>query len=79
MPKTPGDPSGKTTISEDDPRIERWAQLTELAVKECGGMPHARLWLDTPKIALGRKTPLEAMTTSEGCAAVEALLSQLNQ
>jgi uncharacterized protein (DUF2384 family) len=79
MPKTPSDPPGKKTISEDDPRIERWAQITELAVQECGGMPQARLWLDAPKIALGRKTPLEAMTTLEGCAAVEALLFQLNQ
>ena len=79
MPKTPSDPPGKKTISEDDPRIERWAQITELAVQECGGMPQARLWLDAPKIALGRKSPLEAMTTLEGCAAVEALLFQLNQ
>lgn len=79
MPKTPSDPLGKNTISEDDPRIERWAQITELAVQECGGMPQALLWLDAPKIALGRKSPLEAMTTSEGCAAVEALLFQLNK
>jgi len=79
MSKTPSDPPGKKAISEDDPRIERWAQITELAVQECGGMPQARLWLDAPKIALGRKSPLEAMTTLEGCAAVEALLFGLNQ
>ncbi len=69
----------KTTIGEDDPRISRWAQLTELALRECRGKQEANRWLNTPKVALNGKTPLESMITSEGCDAVEALLLQLNQ
>ncbi|MDK9702387.1 MAG: DUF2384 domain-containing protein [Sulfuritalea sp.] len=80
MAKTPSDPMpAKITLDEDDPRIARWAQLTELAVRECQGMPQASRWLNTPKIALKGKTPLEAMMTPVGCDAVEVLLQQLNQ
>lgn len=71
--------SAKATIAEDDPRISRWAQLTELALRECHGKQEANRWLNTPKMALKGKTPLQSMTTSEGCDAVEALLRQLNQ
>lgn len=56
----------------------RWAQLTESALRECSGK-QANRWLNTSKIALKGRTPLEAMTTSEGCDAVEALLQQLNE
>jgi uncharacterized protein (DUF2384 family) len=68
----------KTAISGNDPRVLRWAQITELASRECGGAAQASRWLNTPKIALRHKTPIEAMTTEEGCAAVERLLRDLN-
>jgi hypothetical protein len=68
----------KAAISGDDPRVLRWAQITELASRECGGTAQAGRWLNTPKIALRQKTPIEMMTTEEGCAAVERLLRDLN-
>lgn len=66
-------------IEDDDPRIARWAELTEHAVRECGSLEQASRWMNTPKIALMGKTPIEKMITSAGCDAVEALLRQLNQ
>lgn len=69
----------RVKIEEDDPRIVRWAAITELAVRECGNMEHASRWMNTPKIALKGKTPIEAMVTPSGCEAVEALLRELNQ
>jgi len=71
--------SAKATIAEDDPRMSRWAHLTELALRECNGKQQATRWLNTPKVALKGKTPMEAMTTPAGCDAVETLLQQLNQ
>lgn len=78
MAKTPDDSRKKITIEEDDPRVARWAQLTALAILECGGQEQASRWMHTPKIALKGKTPLMAMATEEGCAAVEKLLRELN-
>jgi uncharacterized protein (DUF2384 family) len=69
----------KAAIPDDDPRRRRWAALVELAVSECGGTDQASRWLDTPKIALKGKTPIEAMATPAGCDAVEVLLRQLNE
>lgn len=66
-------------IEDDDPRIARWADLTELAVRECGSMEQASRWMNIPKIALKGKTPIEAMITPAGCDAVEVLLKELNQ
>ncbi len=71
-------PADKLKIDDDDPRIARWAAITDLAIKECGGQEQASRWLQAPKIALGRRTPLEAMKTEEGCQAVEKLLRELN-
>ena len=56
----------------------RWVAITELAVSECGGIEPAKRWLNTSKIALKGKTPLEAMTTDAGCDVVEKLLHELN-
>ncbi len=72
-------PPDRVKIEDDDPRIARWAVITELAVRECGSMEQASRWMNTPKIALKGKTPIEGMITSAGCDAVEALLRQLNQ
>lgn len=69
----------RVVIPDDDPRLARWKQITELAARECGGVQQAGRWIQTPKIALGRRTPLEAMITEEGCQAVERLLRELNQ
>jgi uncharacterized protein (DUF2384 family) len=69
----------KVTIPDDDPRLARWKQITELAARECGGVQQAGRWLETPKIALGRRTPLEAMKSEQGCQAVDLLLRELNQ
>ena len=71
--------SAKTAITGNDPRVARWTQITELATRECGGVAQAGNWLNTPKIALQRRTPIEVMTTSTGCDAVEKLLRELNQ
>lgn len=65
-------------IDDDDPRIARWAEITELAIRECGTMDQASRWLNMPKIALQGRTPLEALTTPGGCDAVERLLHELN-
>lgn len=65
-------------IPGDDPRVFRWAQLTEIATRECGSAAQASRWMSTPKVALRGKTPLEAMKSQEGCDAVEVLLKQLN-
>jgi uncharacterized protein (DUF2384 family) len=65
-------------IEDDDPRIVRWAELTAHAVRECGSLEQASRWMNTPKIALKGKTPIEEMITSAGCDAVEALLRELN-
>ncbi|MDA8256778.1 MAG: MbcA/ParS/Xre antitoxin family protein [Betaproteobacteria bacterium] len=72
------DSPDRIKIEDDDPRIVRWAEITELAVRECGSLEQASRWMNTPKIALKGKTPIEAMVTSAGCDAVEALLRQLN-
>lgn len=77
--KTPDDESERIRIDESDPRIARWAAITELAVTECRSLEQARLWMNTPKVALRGKTPIEAMTTTSGCDAVEVLLRQLNE
>lgn len=69
----------KAAISGDDPRVLRWAKITELASRECGGAAQASRWMNTPKIALKGKTPIEAMTTDGGCNQVEALLFELNK
>lgn len=69
----------KVTISEDDPRMTRWTQITERAVQECGSIEQAKAWLNTSKIALKGETPIEAMTRREGCDAVERLLRELNR
>lgn len=79
MAKAPNEPSKKITIEEDDPRVARWAQLTALAILECGGQEQASRWMHTPKLALQWKTPLQAMSSTEGCDAVEKLLRELNQ
>lgn len=79
MTKTPIEPPKKITIDEDDPWVARWAQLTALAILECGGQEQASRWMHMSKFALKGKTPLAAMATEEGCAAVEKLLRELNQ
>jgi uncharacterized protein (DUF2384 family) len=80
MAKEPTDPPKKITFDEEDPRVVRWAQLTALAIVECGGQEQASRWMHTPKlVALKGKTPLMAMATEEGCNAVENLLRELNQ
>ena len=66
-------------LADNDPRKAHWAAITELAILECGGQEQASRWMLTPKIALGHRTPLEAMKTEEGCQAVEKLLRELNQ
>lgn len=78
MPKKEPPAPEKKSIAENDPRRQRWIAITELAVRECGSLDQARAWLNSPKVALGGKTPLEAMTTAKGCDAVEKLLRQLN-
>lgn len=77
LPVPPPAPA-RVAIPEDDPRLARWKVITELAARECGGVQQAGRWMQTPKIALGRRTPLEAMITEEGCQAVERLLRELN-
>ena len=79
MASTPSDPTPPKTIADDDPWKQRWAELTALAVKECGSQEQASLWLHTPKLALQWRTPLQAMATKEGCVTVEKLLRELNQ
>ena len=74
----PRSEQSQVRITGDDLRVERWAQITELATRECGGAAQASRWLNTPKIALGRKTPIETMTTDAGCSQVEKLLRELN-
>lgn len=80
VPKRPRSDSApeESKITGDDPRVARWAQITELATRECGGTAQASRWLNTPKFALKGKTPLEAMTTDAGCDVVEKLLHELN-
>jgi hypothetical protein len=80
LPKmSPSEPvQAKAATSGDDQRVLRWAQITELASRECGGAAQASRWLNTPKIALKGKTPIEAMTTDAGCNQVEKLLRELN-
>lgn len=65
-------------LADDDPRKAYWAAITELAILECGGQEQASRWMQTPKIALKGRTPLEAMTTEDGCQAVEKLLREIN-
>jgi putative toxin-antitoxin system antitoxin component (TIGR02293 family) len=78
MTKKPDREPKEIMIDKSDPRVARWAAITEMAVLECGTLEQARAWMNTPKIALHGKTPIEAMTTPAGCKAVEALLQQLN-
>lgn len=77
MANAPVNDLDKIKIKDDDPRIVRWAELTELAIRECQSMEQASRWLNTPKIALKGKSPIEAMTSPEGCNAVEKLLREL--
>ena len=79
MAKAPLHDPDRIKIEEDDPRMGRWAELTDLAIRECQSMEQASLWLNTPKIALKGKSPIEAMTSLEGCNAVEKLLRELNE
>jgi hypothetical protein len=77
LPVPPPAPA-RVAIQDDDPRLARWKEITELAARECGGVQQAGRWLNLGKLALRGRTPLEAMTTEEGCAAVERLLRELN-
>lgn len=53
---------------------ERITVLTKLVETLAGG-PHAAMrWLQTPKVALGHLSPLEAMTDLSGCDSVEKLM-----
>lgn len=78
MPKASDRERKPVKIDDNDPRVGRWAAITELAVKECGSLDQARVWMNTPKVALKGKTPIEAMATGRGCDAVEKLLKELN-
>jgi ssDNA-binding Zn-finger/Zn-ribbon topoisomerase 1 len=56
------------------PSMER---VVTLAAEKLGGTKAARRWLDTPKVALQGKKPLELMGSVEGCQQVEQLLAAL--
>lgn len=68
--------SGKRVLSIPDEVQEEAKRITALAVQLHGSVTTAKRWLETPKIALGRKTPLEVMSTLKGCADCARLLNE---
>lgn len=56
---------------------ERWEQIARQAAKMCGGTGQALRWLETPKVALRGRKPIDLLGTEDGCDDVEALLWRL--
>jgi hypothetical protein len=53
-------------------------RLDTLATKQRGSYAAGRKWFQTPKFTLKGKTPIEIMTSIEGCQLVEELLLKVN-
>jgi len=71
---SPEDPKGG---ERKHPLHERWLDIVTLAFAVLGNQRQVMRWMMQPKIALGRKTPILALGTAEGCDAVEHLLREL--
>lgn len=52
--------------------------LLELANRIFGDAGKASAWLNHPRVQLGGRTPLEALSTPEGARRVEELLAQID-
>jgi hypothetical protein len=50
------------------------AEIAQLGVEILGSSASFKSWLESPKTALGKRSPLEEMRTLEGCEKVNALL-----
>lgn len=69
--------SKKTPISPElRSEVER---VLALATKELGGTYAAEKWLSTPKFSLKGKTPVQVMTSINGCREVEKLILEVNK
>jgi len=51
-------------------------EIRKLAVEKLG-LRQARIWLESPKISLGRQRPEDLLTTLEGCNQAEKLLNEI--
>jgi putative toxin-antitoxin system antitoxin component (TIGR02293 family) len=63
---------------ETSSRVYRMARIFERTVEVIGSEKEAKEWLNEPVLALGRRTPLEAMKTDLGCERVEQILERLD-
>ncbi len=62
-------------MSERADKTLRIARVTARARQVFSGMPeYAADWLRSPKSALGKRTPIQALKTETGALAVEELL-----
>jgi putative toxin-antitoxin system antitoxin component (TIGR02293 family) len=64
--------------SEQSSKAYRLARIFERAVEVIGAEDEARSWLGDKVLALGKRTPLEAMTTDLGSERVLHLLERLD-
>lgn len=59
------------------PLYDRWLDIVKLAFAALGNERQVMRWMTQPKLALGRKTPLRKLGSTEGCDSVERLLREL--
>ncbi len=55
-------------------RLERFNRIIKLALELFEDEDETKRWLSTPKAALSRETPLQALTTDAGAKKVEEML-----
>jgi putative toxin-antitoxin system antitoxin component (TIGR02293 family) len=64
-----------SAMSEEVDKALRIAHMTARAQQVFSGKPeYAADWLQSPKSALGERTPMQALKTESGALAVEELL-----
>lgn len=67
--------SGQSLSRDEADKAVRIARIAARAQQVFGGKPdYAALWLREPKMALGDRTPMQALSTESGARAVEELL-----
>lgn len=57
--------------------LTRWQQIARLCAERTGSEYQSLRWLETPKMALNWRKPIDVLGTEEGCDRVTDLLNEL--
>ena len=71
---------GLTLASSAQPQSllrPRWEQIARLCAERTGSEYQSLRWLETPKMALDWRKPIDVLGTEEGCDRVTELLNEL--